>query len=240
MRYILILALVVFLLAGCGSEARTQPERETAAVAQLDQPAATPQPATSPAPRRPTPTFVPLDNQQGGSGGAGNAVSELAPAAATPAQPAAGRSDAAPELRLEDTAWTGGYRYGGARTYGGRTATWIYGTGTQWTTMRATFDLRRAPREAAELTIMAMDSEDEAKTSIAISVNGAEVFSGPSPFPDDDLPLETGTWAASRFDVDPSLLRAGRNTITISNRSPGGFGRPPFFMLDYAVLRIPQ
>jgi hypothetical protein len=67
-------------------------------------------------------------------------------------------------------------------------------------------------------------------------VNGQQIFAGPDPLPNDDLPLESGTWATLAFDLDASLLRAGQNTISIRNRSPGPFGLPPFFMLDYATI----
>jgi hypothetical protein len=68
-------------------------------------------------------------------------------------------------------------------------------------------------------------------------VNGTEIYNGPNPLPDDDLPLETGTWASHTWSFDSALLRPGSNQITISNLASGTFGGPPFFMLDYAELR---
>lgn len=79
-----------------------------------------------------------------------------------------------------------------------------------------------------------MDAEGRAKTPIRILVNGSEIYAGPNLLPDDDLPLETGTWATVRWPFDAALLTAGPNEIEIRNLAPGTFGLPPFFMLDYA------
>ncbi|HEX5691783.1 MAG TPA: protein kinase, partial [Roseiflexaceae bacterium] len=79
---------------------------------------------------------------------------------------------------LDDTAWQGGYR-STSGSYGGRTATWIYGTSTEYSSMRAVFDAPSQPRGTATLSIEGMDSEDRLKTQIGISVNGVEIYRGP-------------------------------------------------------------
>jgi serine/threonine protein kinase len=139
-------------------------------------------------------------------------------------------------IRVEDDAWQGGYRYDDGRTYGGRSATWIYGSSTQFSSMSAAFELPEAPECRARLTVEGMDSEGGAKTPIRVEVNGAEIYSGPNPLPDDDIPLDTGTWASHAFEFDGDLLRAGRNEVRISNLAEGAFSLPPFFMLDYAEI----
>ena len=141
-------------------------------------------------------------------------------------------------IRFEDTDWQGSYRRAAGRTYGGRTATWIYGTATEYSTMQASFDLDQQPAGTAELGVEGMDSEGAAKTPISVRVNGVEVYNGPNPLPDDDQPLETGTWAIFTWTFDAALLRAGRNEISVSNLAEGAFSRPPFFMLDYANLKL--
>lgn len=167
-------------------------------------------------PGRPTPTFVPTGAQPPAS------------------QPAAG--GAAP-IVLDNPVWQGSYlRSSGNTEYGGRTAAWIYGSSTQFSTMQATFSLQTQPRGTAQLSIEGMDSEGTAKTPIRIRVNGTEIFNGPNPLPDDDLPLETGTWDTYTWSFDAALLRPGENTISISNLAQGIVGRPPFFMLDYAEI----
>jgi hypothetical protein len=177
--------------------------------------------ATASTPGIATPTFVPVGNQP------------------APSHPPATRGNATTPIVLEDTAWQGGYRRAsGSNVYGGRTAAWIYGSSTQYHTMQATFVLTAQPSGTAELSIEGMDSEGGTKTPIGISVNGSEIFSGPNPLPDDDLPLESGTWATHTWRFDAALLRPGENVIAISNLAPGAFSRPPFFMLDYAQVRF--
>jgi hypothetical protein len=137
---------------------------------------------------------------------------------------------------LEDTDWQGGYRRPGGQTYGGRTATWIYGSSTEYSVMRTRFAIADTFAGTATLTIEGMDSEGRTKTPIQILVNGVEIYNGPNPLPDDDQPLETGTWASQSWEFDAALLHMGQNEISISNLAEGEFSRPPFFMLDYAKL----
>ncbi|MBC8076080.1 MAG: protein kinase [Chloroflexales bacterium] len=140
-------------------------------------------------------------------------------------------------IRLEDSDWQGGYRRAGGLPYGGRTATWIYGSSTPYGTMRASLELRTSPKGQAALVIEGMDSEGAPKTPIRISINGVVIYEGNNPLPDDDLPLDSGTWASHSFSFDAALLRAGGNDVQIDNRAPGAFSLPPFFMLDYAEIR---
>ncbi len=140
-------------------------------------------------------------------------------------------------IRLEDTDWSGGFRNPGG--YRGRSATWVYGTSTRYTTMQATFALDVQPVGEATLAIEGMDSEGRAKTPISISVNGSEIYNGPNPLPDDEYPFQVGTWATVTWSFDARLLRPGQNTIAIRNLAPGEFSLPPFFMLDYAIVRAP-
>ena len=161
-----------------------------------------------------------------------------APPDGAPPTPAAATQRAPIAVRFEDSQWQGGYRRAAGRTYGGRTATWIYGSSTEYSRMQVEFQLgAKQPAGTATLTIEGMDSEDRLKTPISIAVNGAEIFNGPNPLPDDDHPLESGTWASQSWSFDAALLRPGRNTISISNLAEGAFSLPPFFMLDYADLR---
>jgi hypothetical protein len=177
--------------------------------------------AAASAPKVPTPTFVPVGSE---------------PAASNP--PATGGNATSP-IVLDDTAWQGGYRRAsGNNVYGGRTATWIYGSSTQYHTMQAAFSLTAQPGGTAELSVEGMDSEGGTKTPIRISVNDTEIFNGPNPLPDDDLPLDSGTWATYTWRFDAALLRPGENVIAISNLAPGAFSRPPFFMLDYAQVKF--
>lgn len=258
-------ALLGLLLTGCGADANPT-ESGTTAVAALPTSVVTTTaaPTITTAPRPPTPTFVPTARPAGEAGQPASPPTTvpIEPTVASPPTmvnveptiaipptavdveptttppPTVVSGEIGGAIRIEDTAWTGGWRNRGQSVYGGRTATWIYGNGTPQSTMQATFALDGPPAGPAQLIVEGMDSEDEAKTVITIAVNGAEIYAGPNPLPNDDLPLESGTWSAHAFDIDPTLLGAGANTITIRNQSPGPFGRPPFFMLDYADVVI--
>lgn len=146
------------------------------------------------------------------------------------------RSNATTVIRLEDNEWQGGYRSPSGQTYGGRSATWIYGSNTNYATMRATFTLSSAAKGTIRLRIEGMDSEGPAKTPIEIRVNETVIYSGDNPLPDDDKPLATGMWASYDLEIEPAMLRQDENEIRITNLAPGEFSRPPFFMLDYAEL----
>lgn len=163
-----------------------------------------------------------------------------APAVVPTAAPAVISSGGAGSaLRLEDTNFTGGFRNRGASIYGGRTATWIYGQGSGFSEMSASFTVTGPLNGIATLTIEGMDSEDAAKTPIRIVVDGVTLLEALSPFPNDDQPLQTGRWASYSWSFDSSILRAGANTVTITNLAGGSKGLPPFVAVDYAVIRLP-
>jgi serine/threonine-protein kinase len=194
----------------------------------LPEPTALPTPAASPAPPvlepptiTPEPTALPT---------------RLPPPAPAQTTPLVSETGDTITILLEDTDWQGGYRRASGQPYGGRTATWIYGTSTEYSAMRALFTIAGAPAGTVTLTIEGMDSEGRTRTPIQILVNGAEIYNGPNPLPDDDQPLETGTWASQSWSFDASLLRTGVNEISVSNLAEGAFSRPPFFMLDYAEI----
>ncbi len=193
--------------------------------ASASQPTTQLQPATVP----PQPTAAPTALPQ-------PTAAPVAPPPPAQSTPQIVRQDQITIIRFEDSDWQGGYRRAAGRTYGGRTATWIYGTSTEYNIMQTGFDLADQPADIATLTIEGMDSEDRLKTPISILVNGVEIFNGPNPLPDDDHPLETGTWASFVWSFDAQLLHPGHNDIQIKNLAPGAFSLPPFFMLDYADL----
>ncbi len=93
-------------------------------------------------------------------------------AAPTVALPTSAAVPVAGTLRLEDTDFSGGWRNRGASIYGGRTATWVYGQGSGYDTMRASFQASTSPGATAVLRITGMDSEDRAKTPMRVTING--------------------------------------------------------------------
>jgi hypothetical protein len=146
-------------------------------------------------------------------------------------------------VTLEDTAFQGGFRNTGASIYRQRSATWVYGAQTAFSTMSASFDLPGPPAGAARLVVVGLDSEDGPKTPISVSVNGAELFSGPAPFENDtadpDFENAPAPWREQAWTIPPAALRAGPNTVEIRNLAAStSVGTPPFFMIDQARVEI--
>jgi eukaryotic-like serine/threonine-protein kinase len=218
-------------LAGEAGEAGTLPPILDAGTPTLEPvevvPEPTPTPEPTPAPPTPEPPPEPTPEPPPP---APEPIPEPPPAEPEPLPPE-------PEvLRLEDPAWQGAYRRGSGNTfYGGRSAAWIYGTNSGYSTMQAVFDLGSPPAPGqAVLRIEGMDSEDEPKTPISIRVNDVEIFNGPNPLPNDQLPIDVGLWGSYDWPFDSALLRPGQNVVSISVLVEGAVGRPPWFMLDYA------
>ncbi len=164
------------------------------------------------------------------------AVPSAAPTVALPtsvAVPVAGT------LRLEDTDFSGGWRNRGASIYGGRTATWVYGQGSGYDTMRASFQASTNPGATAVLRITGMDSEDRAKTPMRVTLNGTVLFEGNNPLPNDDIPLDSGRWDELVLRFDAGVLRDGANTVAITNLKNGAVGGSPFVAVDYVVVELP-
>jgi hypothetical protein len=136
---------------------------------------------------------------------------------------------------LEDTMWHGGYRGANDGTYDGRTATWIYGAATEFSTIEATFVVEAHPFGTAELNVEGLDSVGSDKTPIAIAVNGHEIYNGLNQLPDDS-PLAPKPWSSYSWTFNAQILQPGRNTVSITNLALGGVSEPPFLMLDYAHI----
>jgi hypothetical protein len=164
------------------------------------------------------------------------------PAPPTPAPPpppaSATAAPQAGEVKVEDTAFQGGFRNPGDSSYRGRTATWVYGSRTQYGRMTARFDLPATPRDA-QVWIVAVDSEGPARTRIAILVNDREIFRGPAPFPDDRPNQPEAPWTERPFAVPEGTLHQGANTLTIQNLENGDrVNQPPFLAVDQATVRF--
>lgn len=151
----------------------------------------------------------------------------------TPVPPQGGNT-----TTLDSSDFRGGYTRSNGR-YHGRTAQWVYGQGTSYHTMTASFNLDQAPQGVANLTIVGVDSEDPAKTPIRIEINGAVIYEGPDPLPNDfdTGPNGSGNWGSYTWQLNPGVLQQGSNSLSITNLDPSNkIGSPPFFMLDYATI----
>jgi hypothetical protein len=135
---------------------------------------------------------------------------------------------------LDDDAFTGGFS--APRNYRGRTARWLYGALSPYGQMTASFTVE-GPPGAGTLLLKGIDSENGDKTPIAIQVNDTVVFQGGNPLPKDDWRGPVAPWGEATIPLPAGTLRAGRNTLTISNLAPASnFNAPPYFMLDEAVI----
>ena len=112
-----------------------------------------------------------------------------------------------------------------------RLATWIYGAKSRTATLTATVNLATPPEHDYELVVSGQDDDAPTNCRIRIKVNGKMVFEGPNPFKD-------GTWTPHTFPVQGQFLHDNLNKLTIENIEDSDIvSGPPFFMLNYAVLR---
>jgi hypothetical protein len=206
------------------------PERATATAAP---PTATVRPTTPPEPTRPAPTATP----------SGGLLGRLGPATSPTPAPASQPRPATGTIALDDSAFSGGFR-NPEGVYRGRTAMWVYGTGTPYSTMSARFDVPERPA-GGTLLITGLTSENW-RPRIAILINDRELFQGDSPFPQDlgaagdpDLYRGSAPWGERSFTIPPGLLRAGTNTLTIRNlEAVDTLNQPPWTMVDAAAVRL--
>jgi hypothetical protein len=123
--------------------------------------------------------------------------------------------------------------------YHGRSAEWVYGQGTQYSTMQAGFTINDKPKGSGNLTIVGLDSEDDPKTLMRIVVNGQTIYEGENPLPNDnkDGPNAPGNWGTVSFRLDAKVLQQGENTIAITNLDPSDqINYPIFIMVDYVTI----
>ncbi len=111
-----------------------------------------------------------------------------------------------------------------------RLATWVYGRRSANPRMEAAFRVEPFPPEGDyELVLCGQDDDADAKCRIRISVNGTTVFEGANPFP-------RFGWSRRAFRLPAACLKR-RSVVRIENLEDGVAGGPPFFMLNYAIVR---
>jgi hypothetical protein len=147
-------------------------------------------------------------------------------------------------VRLAFTAedWAGGFYRGDSRFYG-RPWVAVYGAFSAYPRATLRFSLDAAPAGAATFTVSGLDDEWAARNEMALEVNGARVFTGPSPFPNwDGVGYGAGAaWTDATFTIPAGALRAGANEITVANLTPAAsFNAPPYILLATATLEFPR
>ncbi len=138
---------------------------------------------------------------------------------------------------LDDNSFTGGYtREDG---YHGHSAQWVYGQGTQYSTMTARFVIEKQPKGPGRLRLLGLNSEDTHKTPMRITINNSVLYEGPDPLPNDHKsgPDGEGNWGWAEWRVANKVLQEGENSLTITNLDPSDkINYPIFIMIDQAVL----
>ncbi|MCC6790919.1 MAG: serine/threonine protein kinase [Thermomicrobiales bacterium] len=120
----------------------------------------------------------------------------------------------------------------------GRPWSAVYGANSGYGEATLSFTLDAAPAGEAELTITGVDDEAGGDSPISISVDGVEVFAGPSPFAnwdgDDD---SNAPWTTLSLTLPAGLLQEGENRITVANLDPSStIDSPPYVLLSDAAL----
>ena len=143
-------------------------------------------------------------------------------------------------VRIQDDVFLGDYNGAGSGTYHGRTATWIYGQGTPYHTMTATFDLGQTGRATGQATlrIVGLEGSEAGKQRIAIVLNGTTIYEGRDPLPNDfgTGPSGPGNWGSASFEFKASLLQR-TNLLSITNLTQADCTTcPDFVLIDYVVV----
>jgi hypothetical protein len=210
----------------------TLEEEPTRRVLEPAEPTATtePEPTNEPEPD-------PTEEEEGGAPTIAPSDGGIAPRDPEPTE--TGASDDAEPISLAFSAeeWQGGF----TRTSGdflGRPWSAVYGATSGYGEATLTFALDDAPAGEAELTITGVDDEAGGDSPISVTVNGVEVFAGPSPFPSwEGEDTSSGPWAEVSFAVPAGVLDAGGNQITVANLDPSAtIDSPPYVLLSDATL----
>jgi hypothetical protein len=216
--------------AGQGSVIEIEPPESTATTA--PHPTSTPYVLPTPVPTA-TPTVPPP-----------TLPTAIPTATATPQPPAAIPTIApAAGTRISFAAedWEGGYYRGDSQAYG-RPWVALYGASSAYPRARLSFRLDADAVGETLFTVTGLDDEWTAPNEIRLEVNGAPVYTGPSPFPNWDGVGNgaNAAWTGVSFTLPPGMLSAGRNTIEIANLTPGSnYNAPPYVLLADASLQIP-
>jgi len=123
--------------------------------------------------------------------------------------------------------------------YHQRMQQWVYGQGTQYHTMTASFAISDTPKGPADLAVVVVDSEDPPKCLMQVLVNNQVIFDGPDPLPNDNTngPQAPGNWGTAHFRIGPNILQQGDNTVTFINLDPSDkINYPIFIMIDSVTV----
>ena len=230
---------LVFLATDALDPTATSPPATARPTEPPVEPTARPRPTRTP---RPRPTREPTPEPTEEPEAAPVPTEEPAPAPTDAPAAAAEAPDEAPaqpvSLAFGAADWQGGYYRGDAQWYG-RAWVALYGAQSGYGRASVTFFLDAAPSGGGALTIVGLDDESGGDNPLSITVNGVEVFAGPSPFPgwDGVGTGETAAWTAVTFAIPAGALLAGPNEVAVSNLVGGAnFGSPPYVLVSDATV----
>ncbi len=146
-------------------------------------------------------------------------------------------------VTLQSSDFTGAYRPSEGR-YRNRTARLIYGQDSSYSTAVGRFNLNVAALGTSanvRLTLSGLDSEEEGKTTIRITLNEKLVYEGANPLPNSPTDQEAASqgWGTYSWPISLDILNQGVNTLSITNLSLGGKVEGGMFLaLDYAAIEL--
>jgi beta-N-acetylglucosaminidase len=134
-------------------------------------------------------------------------------------------SDSAVEGRGIDLQGGAGKQFG-ATYYHRDGVNYVYARPTaEAAVMTGNFPLHSAPSEPQFLFLEAMDDDAPGPCHVRVTLNGRELLSGPSGFPN-------AHWFCRRLAIPAGTLQVGTNTLSVLNEEPrGSLGAPPWFMV---------
>ena len=111
-----------------------------------------------------------------------------------------------------------------------RVALWMYGAESNLNAAKLKFPINPFPAASDyEFILSGQDDDLEKPCGIRVSLNGKVLFEGGSPF------VRNG-WSQHTFKLPAADLKA-ENQLEVEVTSPGFRGQPPWFMINYAVVR---
>lgn len=148
--------------------------------------------------------------------------------------------DADDQLSFTAAEWQGAYTGVDTSVYQ-RECVSLYGAASGSGTATLTFNLNTTPDPAkpSQITLTGLDDELAAANPLRIAVNDQMVFGGDLLFNDWDPERDEVAWQRATISFDPGILRAGENTITVSNLTDSANIRaPPYVLLAEAFVAV--
>ncbi|HUR16976.1 MAG TPA: hypothetical protein VMZ33_06800, partial [Candidatus Limnocylindrales bacterium] len=160
------------------------------------------------------------------------------PPVITPQPPVVTPGPPAPQtvrVRIPDESFSGDFP--DETTYHGRSASWVYGQGTPYNSMTASFATPGVdPSGPATLQLVGLDGENELKNATRIAINGVTIYEGPNPLPNDFGTGGPGNWGTVTFSIPAGVLGTS-NTLTVTNLEDNDCTNcPKYVMIDRAVV----